>query len=840
MAIRSEPASDLSCLASRYHNYFITKGSSMMGAYELGGIDPSGMGEYDKQLATALIRTMLRNSPPELRLTQYYIHLNDQNICIRGREDKRSAILSKRRELFLQNKRNLSSSRIFFLPELPFAHDLTSFGNFEFLQNLLSYGISKQARKYVKTRLSERNAILAYENDIKDTKKLLDEEIHNHLARLDLTSFNNYQLNQSQFYALLKALYTFDFSYLDNKTNPAVNNIDSRIFEDNIKPVSVDGVDYLKFVGLDNRYCRIATIKGFTDEYIQDAFFAGGPKSPINNKGNYVFMTRYRGFTKAQQSKYFRDVKDEVARNNASYLDMIKGDNKSAIEQQLMMNSKDKTILEEIDQAQSLSDYHGAFESSVAVFGQDPIVVDETCKRLRSSLNQAGADIVWESAGLEAAYECFLPGSQFQSKRSMVLNSSKAGALSLYYRSSQGVPEWSYSTKTGTQVEESFYALESEDGSLFHYTPYIGGKCMTIGIGPIRSGKTFFKNTIATHFMKYGGFYSAIDIDPGTEAVAKFFQNDGSVFRLDDAVQNGFNPFYVSGGAEDKSFRAHFVRQLEHMIKSNSNEEQQVFLRNEQEQIDNALLATLKLPKDMQNFNTFLEHCNLDVKSKLKRFYGEGVYANIYDNNNDAIGTLKKRFSVYNLMGVKDDPVPLQLTMSEIVYRILRTFENPSIRDYLKLLDIDECHQFLSIPGMPSFLVRGIRTWGKWAAGVSLWTQSPIELMRIDDWPALRSAASTFIFMADGEMDREVYRKAFGLSEGHLDAIERLIPKQQAFIYQPEIRVAKVVNLFAEPEQRVINTSVAGETMVFQDNLNKFNNDIDKAIQQTIVDLEFK
>jgi len=88
-------------------------------------------------------------------------------------------------------------------------------------------------------------------------------------------------------------------------------------------------------------------------------------------------------------------------------------------------------------------------------------------------------------------------------------------------------------------------------------------------------------------------------------------------------------------------------------------------------------------------------------------------------------------------------------------------------------------------------------------------------------------------------MDRALYKEVFSLSDGHLDAIENLIPKQQAFIYQPDLRIAKVVNLFAEPEQRVINTSVAGEALIRSRNLERFNSDIDQAIQQTIKDLDF-
>lgn len=839
MKVRSDKSSQLSCLASRYMDFYITNASSILGGYELGGIDPTGLGEGEKSLATALLRSIIRNSPPELTLTQYYIHQNDSNVTIKPRKDKRCSAVSKRRELFLQNKRHLCTSRIFFLPELPFAHDLTTFKSFDFLQNLVSYPVSKEARNYVNTRFSEKNSILVYEEDIKDSAKQLQEEIQTHLSRLNLTSFNNKKLNSSDLWGLIKALHTFDFSHLCMNGKPALNQLNSRVFDAEITPVKIKGIDYLKISGVEPVYLRIASVKGFSDEYIEEASFASGVNAPIGVKGNYVFMTRYRGLNKAKQNQYFKGVKDEVQRNQTNPLDLVSGNTKSAIEQQIMMSDKDKAILNEVQQAMALADYHGKFESSVAVFGSDPEEINSTCKDLRASLNQTGMDIVWESAGLDSAFECLLPGSQFESKREMVLNSSKAAALSLYYKSSEGIKDWEFSTSTGNKTEEAFYIFESNDGSPFYYTPYIGGKCMTIGIGPIRSGKTFMKNTLATHFMKFRGLYTAVDIDPGTEAVAKFFQDEGGIFRLDDDFECGFNPFFVAGGKSDTRFRAHFIRQIETMIRSNSNEELRSFTRAEQQQLDHAIAATLDLPKDMQNFGSFLDHCNDNIKMKLSRFSGDGMYARIYDNTEDAIGSLKKRLSVYNIMGVKNDNVALPLVMSEIVYRVLRTFENPKIRDLFKMLDIDEAHQFLAIPGMTEFLVKGIRTWGKWNAGVSLWTQSPLELKKIPDWGALRSAASTFWFMADGEMDRNVYREVFGLSEGHLDAIEGLIPKQQAFIYQPEIRVAKVVNLHTEPEQRVINTSVAGETMIRDQNIKQFGDDIDKAIQKTIIDLNF-
>ncbi|WP_166426178.1 hypothetical protein [Paraglaciecola sp. 20A4] len=841
MGITYESAAELSCLSSRFKDFYISNASTMLGAYELGGIDPSGLGVREKEIATELLRYLIRTSPPELILTQYYVHRNNPNVTIKPREDKRSSVISKRRELFLQEKRSLCSSHIFFLAELPFASDLTKWFSFDFLQNIVSSVVSKDARNYIKTRISERNSVLAYEAEIKETAKILQEEIQNHIARLDLTSFGNKQLDGSQFWSLIKALHTLDFDFLNIKSNPPKCDLNGRVFDSTITAVNRGGVDYLKISGIKPMYLRIASIKGFSDEYIERGFFANGINSPIGNKGNYVLMTRYRGMNKRLQKKYFDEAENEVARNQINLMDMMKGDKKSQLEIQLSMSEKDKAVLKEVSDAQALGDYNGKFECSAVIFSECIEEIEIACKSLRSSLNQAGADIVWETAGLESAFECFLPGSQFESKRQLVpINSRKAAALSLFYKASTGIPEWEYTTRDGVlKKEEAFYIFESNDGSPFYYCPYIGGKCMVIGVGPIRSGKTFTKNSIATHFMKFNGYYSAIDIDPGTEAVARFFQDDGSIFQMTDKNRAGFNPFFIAEGADDIRFRAHFMRQLEAMVQSNSNAELNHFTKSEVQQLDEAMLSVLRLPAAMRSFSSFLDHCNKDIKRKLSKFHSDGIYANIYDNTNDAIGSLQKRFSVYNIMGVKDDKVSLSLVMSEIVYRVLRTFENPELRDFFKMLDIDEAHAFLAIPGMIDFLVKGIRTWGKWQAGVSLWTQSPVELKKIREWPALRSAASTFWFMADGEMDRDIYRDVFHLSEGHLDAIQSLIPKQQAFIYQPEIRVAKIINLYSEPEQRVINTSVAGEAMTLQRNLEHTNGDIDLAVQKTIADLNF-
>ncbi|MDA8382984.1 MAG: hypothetical protein M0037_08000, partial [Betaproteobacteria bacterium] len=91
--------------------------------------------------------------------------------------------------------------------------------------------------------------------------------------------------------------------------------------------------------------------------------------------------------------------------------------------------------------------------------------------------------------------------------------------------------------------------------------------------------------------------------------------------------------------------------------------------------------------------------------------------------------------------------------------------------------------------------------------GVPLWTQSPEELAGISGWAAIRSAASTFVFMADPKLEESLYRATFGLTAGECEAIKNLLPRREVYIVQPELGVSKTVTLDVEREQYALNTS---------------------------------
>jgi type IV secretion system protein TrbE len=72
-------------------------------------------------------------------------------------------------------------------------------------------------------------------------------------------------------------------------------------------------------------------------------------------------------------------------------------------------------------------------------------------------------------------------------------------------------------------------------------------------------------------------------------------------------------------------------------------------------------------------------------------------------------------------------------------------------------------------------------------------TQSLDELRKSDILDVIIETCATKIFLANPDMDRELYREQFHLNETEIERIATLVPKRQFLIKNHEM--AKVVNL---------------------------------------------
>jgi type IV secretion system protein VirB4 len=857
MNVLEGATSDHYSVLEPYNEHFaFTKYSSLIGAIELSGRDPDGLNANDHAALAAIKQSIYGKLNRKITITEYLIHYDGVVVKLKDRDNEKSHMLSKQREKYLNGK-NLNASRIVHYLEIEPEDNPNKLNFPSFLKNLGGAIFEKRSRALI------QNAIRNFLPDSISGEKmfLIEMEQMEHMrtqlqdAIAEVTQkwsglFKARQLSLQEMWSHMKFLANLDPEQLPLGMLEEVpaEDMDICLSAGDIKPILVDKMDVVKLGGVSNVYAKFATVRRFSRKggRVQPGLWAKDEKSPARIAGNYVLMTRWKPLSEFGRDFMFSRKNKELDRQTMNLFSMISGkDEASALEKQATMKPAIKAKLDELGIAEGLADVWGIGNSTICIFGSDPAKIKRTAVDMRAALSNASVHVTWESVSAADVYTAFQPGQGILSERNLNLTCSQFSAAGLIYQSNSG-----QETVPDLGGEEANYIFQSKDGCAFHYSPWVNGRAMTIGVGPIRKGKTWFKNTIATHQMKYGALYRAIDVDPGSEPIAESFGDDAGIIRVSHEPdgKTGANPFSSAEGENDIPFKIHLNSLLQLFLQTNDTESYRSIDADEQRSIDHAIDATLRLPPHLQTMSNLVAHMSDSLKMKFNRWVrpsdinggsGAGWFAHLFDNEKDAIGALDKRMAVFNLQALKENPTIIKPVISDITYRIIRSFENPALRNIPKVLDIDEAHIPLDIPGFPEFLIKAIRTWGKWYASVQLWTQSVEELMKLNGWSALRSAASTFIFFSDPEMDEKLYRKAFPfLTAGECEAIRNLIPQKEAYIIQPDLNISKAVIIDVEPAQRVINTSNPREASL-RDSLVKtygFDEGISRAISELYPD----
>jgi type IV secretion system protein VirB4 len=839
MKAKHPPITDMFSEFHRVGDYCLTKNSTLIGAVEIDGVDPDGLTEADFMALAKISRSVCSSLGESVKsVTQYYIHMDNAEIRLKDRERETSHYLSKRRERFL-SKKKLSATRIVHFFEIKPDDNLTKLSPLDFARHCALAIKKGPSRQVLKRYLSTQQNIVACAQDLKRQKEELDDALEEVKARWDTVS-GCHPLRANQLWAYLRFLASMDPGELYDALDDSVpdSQWDLHLADADIEQVRVDGADMLKFYGVQNTYARILSVTGLSqeDEIIEPGMWSAKKYSPARRQGNYVIMCRYLPLSKREQKKMFSDKKNALERKNLKLSDILKGthENLTRKEKRRQMKRSIREKLESIEDAEGLEERWGRLQAAVMVFNTSARALKKQFKALRKSMRLSELSTVVETIDLPFCYRSIMPGGAGWSLRNIDVNSTQLGAVSLMHRAHEG-----QITVADLGGEEAQYVLYSADGTPFHYSPYVGGLSIVIIVGPSRSGKTFLLNSFASHFLKYGGLYRGAGIDAGPEPLAQSFGDDGAIFRIDmDHDSRGFNLFTSAKGPNDRMFFSHMRSMIMQMLKDNDDESLQKFGPGEQEEFDKAVAEVLRLPRHLQSLTSLAAKCGNSLKQKFSRWCGDGPYAALFDQVDDAMGAIDKPLAVFNMEGIKNHKVLLPMTMNEIFYRVTRMFEDKNQIGVPKFLEMDEAHAMLKLPHVPDYIIQSARTWGKCLGGLGLCSQFPHEFEKVPEWPALRASATTFWFTANQAMDAEQYRRIFDLTEGECDAIKKLRPKREAYIIQRELGISKTVIMEVEPEQYVVNTSKPSER-VLRDNLIRTHG-FEKGVAETIKALNLK
>jgi type IV secretion system protein VirB4 len=589
------------------------------------------------------------------------------------------------------------------------------------------------------------------------------------------------------------------------------------IADGDIKPVNLSGLSSVKFDGPDPMYARIAAVTSFGPNP-QPSAWAQNEKALSQLNVPLVLMYRWRRLSTVQTTFMFEMKRKELERQTVNFQSLIIG---KASQSNEHLSRKLQNQFKELDEADAMRVHWYRSESYILTYANNSDELKKRTKLIHNSFISTGATLVWEDSNLMNAYRAFYPTGAGKGARKLITNNAQNAAWAICFKSSIGT------VKTESTGEEALFIFKSPTGSPFHYYPQVGGKGLVLGFGPTRTGKTYFKNTVALHSLKYGGLYFALDVDPGTEPLAQVLGEHGSVFRVYDEryPHSGFNLFSTAKGVDDQGFKTHFMQQIRRMISTNYDEKSRSITIDEQLELDAALNATLALPPTMQTLSYFYSHLSKELAVKLSRWVrgdaglqrADGLYSVLTDCETDAIANTT-RFNVYNFQRLKTDNDQRAVAYAEVFHRIIKKFEAPELRAVPKFLDVDECHIPLQDIEFQTWITQGIVTWNKYNVLPSLWTQSIEEMLKLERWEAIRSAAATMIFTADHDLNETLYRDALGLTAGECQAIKSLVPRRQIYIIQRDIGVSKVIDVQNDALTDLVVTSQP-DTVALRDSM---------------------
>jgi type IV secretion system protein VirB4 len=154
------------------------------------------------------------------------------------------------------------------------------------------------------------------------------------------------------------------------------------------------------------------------------------------------------------------------------------------------------------------------------------------------------------------------------------------------------------------------------------------------------------------------------------------------------------------------------------------------------------------------------------------------------------------------------------------LHRASNEIANPAKLATFKIFLLDEAWLFIKNETIRSYVVQAQKTWRKHKAAMILATQSIKELEESGMLAIVAESCPTKIFLANPEMNREVYREAFHLNDTELDLIGGLVPPGQMLIRKAQ--TSKKVQLNVDSVSHWMATNNARDNLKKRDYFERF------------------
>jgi len=435
--------------------------------------------------------------------------------------------------------------------------------------------------------------------------------------------------------------------------------------------------------------------------------------------------------------------------------------------------------------------YFGEFSLTVVVYDLDLSKVETACAEFYKVFSVHDAQLYDERYNLLNAYLAIIPGNRAFNLRRLLITNANYADYSFFFTLHTGDRQ---NRHLGT---EYLAVLETN-----HKTPYFlnlhhRDVAHTVILGRTGSGKSFLLNFLITNLQKYDPYTFIFDLGGSFGSLTRLF--GGSYLRAGiESRHFTINPFSLPAEKRNLDFLTLFLRVL-----MESQDGGRIIAAEERELYEQVQNLYELDDAALHNLSTLGNTLRRELDSRLYRWKQGGQFGFVFDNAEDTISF--SRFQCFDFQSMREYPQVLEPLLFYILHRADAIIRDPKLGHIFKAFFIDEAWVFLKNPSIRAYIVEALKTWRKHNAALILSTQSLDELRKSDILDVILESCVTKIFLANPDMDRDLYRQHFHLNENEIELITSLIPKQQMLIKNPD--VSKIVNLKVDPKSYWLYTN---------------------------------
>lgn len=194
------------------------------------------------------------------------------------------------------------------------------------------------------------------------------------------------------------------------------------------------------------------------------------------------------------------------------------------------------------------------------------------------------------------------------------------------------------------------------------------------------------------------------------------------------------------------------------------------------------------------------------------------------------------RFQTFNFAGWGDAPQVLEPLLFYVLHRVSNEITDASKLGTFKMFLLDEAWLFIRNETIRNYVVQAQKTWRKHNAAMVLATQSVKELEESGMLHIVSESCPTKIFLANPEMDRDLYREVFHLNDTELELIAGLVPPGQMLIRKAN--GSKKVQLNVDSVSHWMATNNARDNLTKREYFRRFG--IPEGLRQLAKDYPFR